>query len=261
MITINRVLVLLVIFLFNTLTLSLGKEDWKEYRSTHFYVYSKDVPEEFIQSVEEAAERYYVEITQNLGFTRYENWSYDKRAKIYIYKDQEDYIDSAQQAGWSHGAADAENKVIRTFPSAHGFFDSTLPHELGHIIFGEFIDFRPVPVWFNEGVAMYQEKAKRWGAHKHVKKTMTENKFIPLSELSRMFLGRNSNKELVELYYAEAASIVYYMIAELGQYRFVNLCRKIKDGQTFEQALTSTYTRFRSLEDLNRAWVSYLESQ
>src|SRR3989338_10517360 len=105
-----------------------AKEEWQEVHSRHFFVYYKDAPMDFVQNVNEAAENYYEEITRNLGFSRYEPWSYEERAKIYIYSDQQDYIDSARQYRWSHGAADARQKTIRTFPSARGFFDSTLPH-------------------------------------------------------------------------------------------------------------------------------------
>jgi len=112
------------------------------------------------------SENSYKEIYSNLGFTRYRYWTAGNRTKIYIYDDVDDFVSNGGQAHWASGVASARSKVIQTFPAAHGFFDSTLPHELGHIIFREFIghDVR-VPLWFEEGVAMYQEKAKQPHAH------------------------------------------------------------------------------------------------
>jgi len=239
----------------------LGKEKvWKEYKRRHFIVYYKEAPLDFVKEVEKAAEQYYEEITNNLGFTRYKGWTWDERVKIYIYDDHDDYIDSAGQARWSHGAASARRKTIHTFPSAHGFFDSTLPHELGHIIFREFVGFRvQIPRWFEEGVAMYQEKAKRWGSNRIVKKAIETEDFIPLDELSHVVLTSKTDDQKVKLFYAESASIVYYMISELGEYRFVQFCRKIKSGDSFIKALTSVYFRFKDLEHLNKSWVEYLE--
>ena len=235
-------------------------DDWKEYRSYHFIIYYKDAPQDFIKSVEDTAETYYQEITRNLGFYRDQSWSWDKRAKIYIYRDAEDYVESAKQASWSHGAASALEKEIRTFPAANGFFDSILPHELGHIIFREFIGSNPyVPAWFDEGVAMYQEKAKRWGVNKSVKKAIDEGNFMPLRELSSVRLYHDSDKNFVELFYAEAASIVYYLITELGEFKFVEFCKQLKAGSRFENAISSTYIRFKNLDDLNTAWVDYLK--
>lgn len=236
--------------------------EWKEYKRQRFIVYYKKAPFDFVETVEEASGQYYLEITSNLGFTRYKGWSWDNRAKIYIYDNAEDYIVTGKQAGWSHGVASPRDKVIRTYPSAHGFFDSTLPHELGHIIFREFIGFKArIPSWFEEGVAMYQEKARRWGAHDTVRKAIADGTFKSLDELTITSLRRRPSNDLVHLFYAESASIVNFLISEYGQQRFVRLCRKLKEGGPFSWALDSVYVRFKNIGDLNDAWVKYLDNE
>ncbi len=234
-------------------------ERWKELKSEHFIVYYREAPFDFVQNVQKAAEQYYREINENLGFARYEGWSYDRRAKIYIYNDQEDYVQNAGVAQWSHGVASAQRREIRTFPSAHGFFDSTLPHELGHIVFREFIGMDVwVPSWLEEGVAMYQEKARRWGANRDVQQAIKAGKFISLRELMHMPLYSDTPRETVELFYAEAASLTYFMISELGKFRFVNFCRKLKNRSSFESALHAAFPRVRNIDDLNKMWMDYL---
>ncbi len=236
-----------------------AKNEWKELSSTHFIIYYKAAPLDFVKSVEKSAEQYYGEIAENLGYTRYESWTYDKRARIYIYNDQEDYVNSAKQFKWSHGAASVKTKEIRTFPTAHGFFDSTLPHELGHIIFREFIGFSGhVPGWMDEGVAMYQEKAKRWGANKVVKDAIKAKKFIPLNDLTHMTLYGDTPKEIVDLFYAEAASVTYYIITELGKIRFGYFCEKLKQGSSLDNALNYAFPRIKDLDELNKVWLGYL---
>jgi len=239
------------------------KEKWKEHRSSHFIIYYNDAPSDFIKSVSDTAEHYYGEITRNLGFYRTESWSWDKRASIYIYNDADDYVEKSKQASWSHGAAQVKDKIIRTFPSDHGFFDSTLPHELGHIIFREFVGFKSrIPMWMDEGVAMYQEKAKRWGANRVVKKAMKEGSLVSIPDLTEVRrLDNSTPREYVNLFYAESASIIYYLITELGRYRFVNFCKELKRGKRFDYALKEAYRRFENLEDLNESWVSYLKRQ
>lgn len=242
--------------------ISVHAKEWKEYKRQHFIIYYKKAPFEFVETVEQTSEDYYREISENLGFTRYKGWNWDERAKIYIYDNADDYVKTGKQAGWSHGVASPRDKVIRTYPSAHGFFDSTLPHELGHIIFREFIGFKArIPSWFEEGVAMYQEKAKRWGAHDTVRKAIENGTFKPLDELSLMRLRYNTSRSSVDLFYAESASVVNYLIGELGQQRFVRLCRKLKDGGPFSWAIDSVYVRFKKVEDLNKAWVKYLKNE
>ena len=250
----------LCMHLITCICLAAEVENWKEYKTAHFIIYYKNITEDFLKTVENAAENYYDEIAQNLGFVRYKSWTYEERGKIYIYNDAADYTASARQADWSHGAALIHDKTIRTFPSANGFFDSTLPHELGHIIFREFIgEQAEIPLWLEEGVAMYQEKAKRWGANKAVQSAIQNGQFISLTNLSRMRLYNQSDTPTVELFYAESASIVYYLISEQGQERFVAFCRKLKERHLFEQALKETYVRFNNLDDLNKAWLNYLK--
>ena len=255
---------LLVLFLYANVSFAYGeKKDeviWKEYKKQHFIVYYKNAPIDFVETVEEAAEESYKQIVKDLGFTGNKSWTWDDRAQIYIYDDQDDYIKNSQQMQWSAGAALTKKRLIKTYPTASGFFDTLLPHELGHIIFAEFVGPRAqIPRWFDEGVAMYQEKAKRFGSEEIVRKAIEDGTFVSIKGLLIYPLNNKTSREKVELYYAEAASIVYFMIKEHGQYKFVRFCRKLKEGGTFEFALRSVYVRFRSYDDLNAAWVNYLK--
>jgi len=253
-------LAVLLMFLMSFVHTVDAKDPWKEHRARHVLIYYKEAPIDFVKTVEKEAEDAYKEITKNLGFYRTESWSFDDRAKIYIYDDREDYIENSKQHKWSHGSASARKKTIRTFPTAHGFFDSTLLHELAHIILREFIGYRSwVPLWFDEGVAMHQERAKRFGSNRDVRKAMEEGKFIPLEDLGRMRLTSATDEETILLFYAEAASIIHYLITELGDFRFVQLCRNLKKGDSFETALKSAYGRFETIKELGKAWERYLE--
>ncbi len=242
-------------------TASADDVQWKKHNSRYFVIYYKNAPVDFVESVAQTAGELYENIPRNLGFISYRGWAYDDRAAVYIYDDQAEYQRYAKNMEWSGGLANVGQKEIHTFPSAAGFFDSTLPHELAHLIFREYIGNTQVPVWLDEGVAMYQEKAKRWGANKVVMQALKSGQFIPLTELTANRLRSEKNKEIINIFYAEAASIVYYMIVELGESRFENFCRKLSEGVAFEQALDTNYSRFRNIEDLNTRWVDYLKSQ
>jgi len=235
-------------------------ENWTEYRSRHFRIYYRSAPRNFVKNIEDMAERYYDEITRNMGFFREHNWTFDDRAQIYIYDSQQEYVNSAQIAGWSHGSADPKDKIIRTFPAAHGFFDSTLPHELGHIIFREFVgQSKAIPLWFEEGVAMYQEKARRWGVDAIVKEAIEDGSFIPLEQLSRVRLYKHTEQKFVELFYAESASVVNFLIDLEGEQKFFKFLRKMNQGSEFIVAFKSTYRRFDNIDDLDRVWMQSLK--
>ena len=232
---------------------------WQENRSTHFIVYYKNAPEYFIRQVADRAEIYYNNIADDLGFRRYDFWTWDNRAQIYIYDNSADYQASTGLPGWSAGAVEPKGKTIQAFPYAQGFFETTLPHELGHIIFREFVGFnnRAIPIWFEEGVASYQEKLKYARLSRMLKKAVENKTFIPLSQLANIDIYSSKDNNLVELFYAEAFSAVDYLINKFGRDKFVSFCQNLRDYKNFVQALSSVYP-FDSVEELDKDWQRYL---
>jgi len=199
-------------------------------------------------------------IADNLGFSRYEFWTWDKRARIYIYDDTQDYQEKTGKPAWSGGHAYYHEKVIETYPWAGGFFDSLLPHELGHIIFREFIGTQNnAPVWLDEGVAMYQEKNRRKDIKPTLLQAIEEKKFMSLEKLSQLNIGFVEDKSVVELYYNESVNVVEYLISRFGKDNFVKLCKALKERKNFEQAVTEAYRVFKNLEDLNKNWLKYIK--
>jgi len=235
---------------------------WQVRKSSHFIVYYVDAPSDFIEKVIDEAEDYYREITYDLGFTRHDFWLWEDRAKIYIYKDADDYYKSTGQPQWTSGATSYRKKIINTYPLYSGFFDTLLPHELGHIIFREFVGFNAdVPIWLDEGVACFQEKARRWGSNRIVKNAIEKNVFIPLNELSKINPHAVKDRNLIELIYAESASIVYFLIVKQGKHNFVKFCRALRDKKRLDDALRSTYIKYKNLQELNDAWVRYIRNE
>ncbi len=177
--------------------------DFSEKKSTHFIIYYKDVPEDFVDTAIEYAERYYEELTDKLGFTRFDYWTWEDRAQIYLYPDKEAYVKESKQPEWSAGMASYRDKKIWTYPRASGFFDSLLPHEIGHIVFREVIAGKSVPLWLEEGVAQYLEQAKRFGSEKTVIDALNNNTFIPFKELNKIKVSHLDMRNDVDLFYAE----------------------------------------------------------
>ena len=233
---------------------------WNVKKSTHFIVYYKNAEDKFVRNTIDKAEDYYKSIAEDLGFTRYDFWLWDKRAKIYIYDDAEDYQKYTGKPSWSGGITYYSEKVIETYPWARGFFDSLLPHELGHIIFREFVSSQAnIPAWFDEGVAMYHEKAKRQDVKKKLLRAMEEGRIIQLGELSVINVMFISDPRIVELYYLEALSVVDYLINQFSRGDFVELCHALKERKTFDQAINDAYRVFDGLDDLNKAWLRYIK--
>lgn len=238
------------------------EDDFQEEKSTHFIVYyKKSVDRSFIKEIIDTAEEYYDEIANNLGFHRYNFWLWDNRAKIYIFPDKTSYQKETGQPDWSGGCASYQDKTIWTYPHAVGFFDSILPHELGHIIFREFVGSnRKIPLWFEEGIASYQEKSKRYAATNTVKELKAENQLMTLEELSKIKGAHQiTDSELADKFYAQAVSIIYFLINKYGEYRFAILCRNLGENMSLDKALNETYYNIRSSDDLYKMWLRELK--
>ena len=253
---------LFLIILFGFLSICLAQETggWKTEKSTHFVIYYKNAPGDFIRQLIEKSEDYYNKIADDLGFRRFDFWLWDNRAKIYIYDDAGDYQSAAGQPAWSGGAASPKGKIIQSYPYAQGFFQVTLPHEMGHIIFREFVGFDnyTIPLWFDEGVACYQEKLKYLKANEFIRKALDTGEFITSESLANFNPQSAMDNKLVQLFYAEAFSIVDFLIKEFGKDRFVIFCQNLRDKMSLERAIAATYP-FSSIQELDLAWQKFLE--
>jgi len=248
------ILFLAVLVSFNVAFAQEGQK-WKEAKSTHFVVYYKNAQDDFVDKLIEKSENYYNDIADDLGFRRYNFWLWDERAKVYICDNAKDYQAITGQPSWSSGCAKIKDKIMYTFPYAGGFFDTILPHELGHIIFREFVGFdnNAVPLWLDEGVASYQEKIKYSQAEIFLKRAIANGSFMSLEELSNFNPYFAANKELVQIFYFEAFGIVDYLIKEFGRDDFVSFCQSLRDRRDLNRALAANYP-FSDIKELNQQW-------
>ncbi len=229
--------------------------NWKEFKSTHFIVYYKNAPEDFIGKTSDKAEGYYNDIADDLGFRRYNFWLWDNRAKIYIYDDAKSFQASTGQPSWSAGCASPNDKIISSYPYAETFFETILPHEIGHIIFREFVGFDnpSIPLWLEEGVASYQENLRSSMARNMLSSAIRERKLFNLSQLSQFNPHLSLDSHTVNLFYAESVNLVDFLIKEYGTDNFVSFCQALRDKKNFERALSSVYP-FRNLGEFDEAW-------
>jgi len=237
------------------------QQNWQELRSTHFIVYYKSASVDFVSQVSSRAEDYYNSIASALGFIRFDFWLWDNRAKIYVYDTPEQYQKESGAPAWSAGQALVKAKTIYTFSGSGEFCDTVLPHELGHIIFREFVGFEnyAVPTWLDEGVATFQQNLRNPTARPFVKAAMAAGKIIPLEKLSRMDPGSfNGNAAAIRLFYDESVTVVDYLISEFGKNKFVSFCQNLRDKRNLELAVSAVYP-FNNLKELDAAWQNYLK--
>jgi hypothetical protein len=228
--------------------------DWQELKGDHFIVYYEG-EEAFARQVMTNAESYYTRIADELGYPRYSDfWSWDNRAKVYIYPSAKLYREATGEADWSHGVAVYSKKEIHTFQESEGFLDGILPHEITHLIFRDFIGFRAqAPVWIDEGVAQWEEPAKRAIARKVARWLIHTDKDMALQDLTAADPHKMKDTDQVQYFYMQSVSLVDFLIRTYGAGAFTDFCRALRDGKGFDEALQSSF-KVQNQWELQEKW-------
>ena len=243
---------------------------WQEYKTTHFIVYYKNIPFEVAQKIGLRAEDCYTLITENLGMRRFNFWLWDNRASIYIHNDAGDYQFSTNRPAWSGGFSLARNKVLHTFLDDQGFYEATLDHEIGHIIFREAVGFTnpAVPIWLEEGVASLQEYPDLARVQSVMKAEIARGNVLSLerlseinpSVLSQRESGNPLYQEAIRLFYLQSVSICGYLLENFSKEAFNNFCQELKSRKNLDAALEAVYP-FKNTPQLIRGWEAYIRAR
>lgn len=222
--------------------------------------------EELSHDILNRAEDYYSEIADDIGYSRYQNfWTWDNRVKIILFHDRQSYVRQTGQPPWSDAFASLysepfKSKIIVSYKGQPDFLSVILPHEITHLILHDFIGFhRPIPKFFDEGVAQLEQKDDSLSHRDVVARMIAAGKIIPLPDLPAWDLVAHKNDpESVSIFYVESLYIVDFLIKTYGKDAFRQLCRQMRDGDTFEQALKrSYYPTLDSMQMLQEKWYQY----
>lgn len=134
-----------------------------------------------------------------------------------------------------------------------------LPHEIGHIIFREFVGFynNAIPDWLDEGVASYQESLNDPRMKMVIDAAVRQDRLIGLNKLFSMNPYSMQDTDMVGLFYAQSASLVDYLVKEFGRDKFVTFCQDLRDKKDFQRAMFSNYP-FSNIRELEEGWKKYL---
>ena len=231
---------------------------WQDQKSQHFIIYYQDAPAGVVDELVERAEDYYNGIVDNLGFRRMDFWSWDNRARIYLYKNADDFHNETQRANWAGAVVSVDSRAIKTFVGQKFFFDSVLPHEMTHIIFREFVGRKVLlPLWIDEGVACSQEKSSLEARMRLAKKIVLENQYIKLEELSKIYKADNITPDT---FYSESASLIIFLISQYGRESFLDFSRNLRDSADWKKSVLSAY-HFNGLEEMEQKWKDFMVNQ
>ena len=246
---------------------SFDPAGWLKFSGDHFVVLcSSSDDEDLAQDILNHAEDYYNDIADDIGYSRYQNfWTWDDRVKIILFPDQGSYVRGTGQPPWSGGFASMyselfKSRIIVSFKGQRNFLEVVLPHEITHLILHDFIGAgRRIPRFFDEGVAQLEQKDAGANRIDIMARMIIGGKIIPLQDLLAYNLMAHKNDAVsVSIFYVESLYIVDFLVKTYGKDAFKDLCRHLRDGDSFEQALKSSYyPTIDSMQTLQEKWFDY----
>jgi len=266
--------ILVVIIIFSVLISGIGfglgvtpfvyaeEDGFRQLKSEHFIInYKEGVDNSYVRKIKSTAEKYYRVITQQFNFYRDKFWTWDNRAKVFIASDKDDYVESFDCSPWSSACVDYYSKVIYTYPDQE-IATPVFVHELTHIIFREYIGEGKLPLWLDEGVAVYMED--KYGdtyrnAIYFLKEAIANGSYIKFSKLNNIAVRSLNDREqdYINLFYLESFSIINFIMKKHGKHKFSNFLRRLRKGDGLEQALSKSFYDFKDLDKLEEKWKAY----
>jgi hypothetical protein len=139
-------------------------------------------------------------------------------------------------AGFAIGASD----LVVLFPARSPTYpDSTLEdvlrHEIAHVLIWRAARGRPVPRWFDEGLAMAVERERGFEDQTQLVYQLMTSSRANLEGISGLFRGGQSDQTRA---YAFAGAIVHDVLQQYGPTACAEILSRVGRGRTFEEAFS-----------------------
>lgn len=226
--------------------------------SRHFSVYAEQYP---------ASDRF-LELIENLhgnlmlDLAPFSPWARDERVAIFLFKNQDTYRRVTGRPAWSGGASSVPKRKVYVYESEE--LPGILAHELTHIYFDAFfLDGVTDPLWLSEGMATLVQVERGLAAPNWLRENLErleKGEGFPLEAFVAVGSTAGWPDERVRLWYAQAYSLVRFLIRTQYRSSFYKFSAHLRDGRPAAEALYraygAPYTRLRALELAWRSAIS-----
>ncbi|HEU65058.1 MAG TPA: peptidase MA domain-containing protein [Chloroflexi bacterium] len=191
----------------------------------------------FAQKLMSVCQEGLVRLTEEIG-------AYPERPiNIYIYASTSDLREAMIfPQEWTGGVAFTAFSTIAIGipPSEIDWGKRALVHELTHLVVHQvtFSPYGQLPIWLDEGLAMYNEGELDLAYSSRLEKAILDDKLISVRSLCSPF---SAEREKALLSYAQSYSLVEYLLNNYGRDRMLDLLNLLKEGATYDKALTEVY--------------------
>jgi hypothetical protein len=138
--------------------------------------------------------------------------------------------------------------------------NTTIKHELCHLLLHHYIEKSNLPKWFDEGVCQWASDgmAEIIMDHKqsHLTRAILSGRYFRMHALSTRFPGEKGSLQLA---YAQSKSMMDYISREYGKESILTILDSLRNGLSFEKAIRNCLNiSFRELES---QWLDHLKQK
>ncbi len=204
--------------------------------------------EAFARELMKIAQTVLVQLSQETGA------ALEKPVEIYIYASSRD-LQGAMifPQEWTGGVTFNRHGTISIgiAPNQLGWGSRAMAHELTHLVIHQetFNPYNDLPVWLNEGLAMYFEGDLQTPFANALAQAIATNTLLTVRSLASPF---SAFADEATLAYAESHSIVELLITKYGQSKMLDLLNTFRAGSGYDAALTKVYGF--DMDGLNSLW-------
>lgn len=146
------------------------------------------------------------------------------------------------------------NRMVVKSPrwDSDGSFDTSLVHELVHLVIHQYLGVRDIPRWMDEGLAIFYSGEKRWTTATALSKAISTNSIIPLSDIDYVLEYHQAKADLA---YQQSYSAVRYLlkIYDIDAVRLI--LSKVRMGTSIQDSFVKATAS--SLSEFEMEWQAY----
>ncbi len=236
---------------------SLAYEDnrfrWRERRSQHLIVRWYEGSDAFGEEIFELARNALQRQIDALGIVP------DRPLVLVIYANEEDFFAwHSYRTEWVGGQAFPEFGVAAQIippDSRPEWIYDVIPHELNHLLVDPYIrtPLGRVPSWFEEGLAQYFEQTSAREEHERLKQAVKAGYLLPLGVMRS---SPGQDPEEVYLWYAQALSMVEWLIERHGEAKLRAYIQRLHEGKSPSKAFREAFGETE--EEFYASWREYV---
>lgn len=227
---------------------------WRSLSEEPVTLYWYEGSEDFARELMDAAQKALHRLQEEMGV------EVEGPVNIYVYASRQDMRDAIPSRSTTFDEATVTlgmvlSKDTLVILGSDPEVEKTLAHELSHLVVGKATENplgASLPRWLDEGLAMYAEGELPPANRLALELAIRTGELISVRSLS----GYVGDPSKVDLFYAEAYSLVEFLLKEYGKDKMTQLLEKFAEGTYQEDALREVYGF--GIDELDARWKAYL---